>query len=164
MGGDDLEVMKKIEDMHKNLRLKEEELENVEKLNQTLVIIDHITYDEMQNASKELIKVSVYFDSSFIYISSETNFIIYLIKGLKDLPKADDIGVKRMGELENKPFYDAIKHRYDESVAEDKASELCSFWKQYLRDPNWQPFKVAVINGKTEVRIYIYFKWIRVAL
>ncbi|KVI04905.1 putative domain XH [Cynara cardunculus var. scolymus] len=106
MGDDDLEVLKKIEDMHKNLKEKEEELEDLESLNQTL--------------------------------------------GLKNLSKASHIGVKRMGELENKPFYDAMKHKYNELEAEDRASEVCSLWEEYLRDPTWHPFRVITINGKPQ--------------
>ncbi|XP_024990492.1 protein INVOLVED IN DE NOVO 2-like [Cynara cardunculus var. scolymus] len=126
MGDDDLEVLKKIEDMHKNLKEKEEELEDLESLNQTLVVQERKSNDELQEARKEL------------------------IEGLKNLSKASHIGVKRMGELENKPFYDAMKHKYNELEAEDRASEVCSLWEEYLRDPTWHPFRVITINGKPQ--------------
>ena len=63
------------------------------------------------------------------------SLICCYLKGFKGLSKATNIGVKRMGELENKPFYDAMKQMYNETEAEDKASELCSLWEEYLRDP-----------------------------
>lgn len=73
------------------------------------------------------------------------------MKGFKEVPKGTDIGVKRMGELDNKPFYNAMKKKYNETEAEDKASEICSLWEEYLRDPNWHPFKIITINGKPQV-------------
>ncbi|KAI3809055.1 hypothetical protein L1987_25022 [Smallanthus sonchifolius] len=126
MGDDDLEVIKKVEDIHKNLREKEEELEDLENLNQTLVVQERKSNDELQDARKEL------------------------IDGLKDLPKTSHIGVKRMGELENKPFLDAMKRKYGDMDGEDRASEMCSLWEEYLRDPNWHPFKVLTANGKSQ--------------
>ncbi|XP_076905987.1 protein INVOLVED IN DE NOVO 2-like [Bidens hawaiensis] len=123
MGDDDLEVMKKVEDIHKNLREKEEELDDLESLNQTLVVQERKSNDELQDARKEL------------------------IDGLKDLSSAH-IGVKRMGELENKPFLDAMKRKYGEIDAEDRASEMRSLWEEYLRDPNWHPFEVVTVNGR----------------
>ncbi|KAJ9553330.1 hypothetical protein OSB04_017375 [Centaurea solstitialis] len=126
MGDDDLEVLKKIEDMHKDLKEKEEELGDLETLKQTLIVQERKSNDELQEARKEL------------------------IEGLKEVSKSAHIGVKRMGELENKPFYDAMKQRYNESEAEDRASEICSLWEEYLRDPSWHPFKVITINGKPQ--------------
>ncbi|KAI3748751.1 hypothetical protein L6452_12046 [Arctium lappa] len=126
MGDDDLEVLKKVEDIHKNLREKEEEFDDLESLNQTLVVQERKSNDELQDARKEL------------------------IEGLKELPKTSHIGVKRMGELENKPFHDAMKRKYGDMDAEDRASELCQLWEEYLRDPNWHPFKIITVNGKSQ--------------
>ncbi|KAJ0428148.1 hypothetical protein HanHA300_Chr17g0642901 [Helianthus annuus] len=75
---------------------------------------------------------------------------ITLLQGLKDLPNTAHIGLKRMGGLENKLFIDAMKRKYDESEAEDRASELCSLWEEFLRDPNCHPFKVITVNGKSQ--------------
>lgn len=62
-----------------------------------------------------------------------------------------EIGVKRMGELDNKPFHEAMKRKYNEADAEDRGIEVCSLWEEYLRDPEWHPFKVITINGKSQV-------------
>ncbi|KAF5766938.1 putative XS domain-containing protein [Helianthus annuus] len=126
IGEDDMETLKKVDEIQKNLREREEELDDLESLNQTLVVQERKSNDELQEARKEL------------------------IEGLKELPKTAHIGVKRMGELENKPFIDAMKRKYDESEAEDRASELCSLWEEFLRDPNWHPFKVITVNGKSQ--------------
>lgn len=123
---DDLEVLKKVEDIHKDLREKLGELDYLETLNQALVVQERKSNDELQDARKEL------------------------INGLKELSKTVHIGVKRMGELENKPFYEAMKRKYNEIEAEDRASELCSLWEEYLRDPNWHPFRVVTVDGKSQ--------------
>lgn len=70
---------------------------------------------------------------------------------MKELPRVGPIGVKRMGELDNRPFHEAMKRNYNESEADERATELCSLWEEYLRDPGWHPIKVVMINGKPEV-------------
>ncbi|KAI3875581.1 hypothetical protein MKX03_021483, partial [Papaver bracteatum] len=44
------------------------------------------------------------------------------------------IRVKRMGEIDSKPFEDAL------GKADFKALTLCSEWQDELRDSNWFPF------------------------
>ncbi|XP_060175441.1 protein INVOLVED IN DE NOVO 2 isoform X2 [Lycium barbarum] len=73
-----------------------------------------------------------------------------LEQGLKELPRVGPIGVKRMGELDNRPFHEAMKRKYHESEADERATELCSLWEEYLRDPGWHPIRVAMVNGKHE--------------
>lgn len=121
---DDIEILKKTESVLKELREKEGDLEDVEALNQTLIVRERKSNDELQEARKEL------------------------INGLKEISSNADIGVKRMGELDNKPFLIALKRKYNEEEAEERASELCSLWEEYLKDPDWHPFKV--IKGETE--------------
>lgn len=59
MGDDeDLENMKKMEGIEQELKEKEEDLEAMEKLNQALIVQEHKTNDEVQDARKELIAVS----------------------------------------------------------------------------------------------------------
>ncbi|MCI81687.1 XH/XS domain protein, partial [Trifolium medium] len=50
-----------------------------------------------------------------------------------------------MGELDTGPFHEAMKKIYNEEEAEDKATELCSLWEEYLKDPDWHPFKVVMV-------------------
>nr|GEW99599.1 RNA-directed DNA polymerase [Tanacetum cinerariifolium] len=115
-----------MEDLYGSINEKKEELEYVESMCQTRVVQERKANDELQEARKEL------------------------IEGFKELSKATHIGLKRMGELDNKPFYDAMKQMYNETEAEDKASELCSLWEEYLRDPRWYPFKVITVDGESE--------------
>ncbi|CAA2958104.1 INVOLVED IN DE NOVO 2 [Olea europaea subsp. europaea] len=51
-----------------------------------------------------------------------------LVDGLKELSTNGQIGVKRMGELNSKPFHEAIKRKYNEVEADERVTELCSLW------------------------------------
>ncbi|KAL9226604.1 hypothetical protein vseg_002396 [Gypsophila vaccaria] len=119
----DIEVIQKVDSMLKDLREKEESLEAVESLNQTLIVKERMSNDELRDAREELIN----------------NF--------KEMSNRGLIGVKRMGELDSTVFQEACKRRYPEDIAEDKAAELCSLWDEYLRDPEWHPFKVIGVDG-----------------
>lgn len=54
------------------------------------------------------------------------------------------IGVKRMGELDNKPFVAAAKRKFSAGEADEKAAELSSLWEDCIMDPNWHPFKIII--------------------
>lgn len=56
-----------------------------------------------------------------------------------------------MGELDTKPFIEAMKRKYNEEDAEDRASELCSLWDEYMKDPDWHPFKKIREGEKDKV-------------
>lgn len=55
---EDCEVLQKMESLIKDMREKEGELEDLEALNQTLIIRERNSNDELQDARKELISVS----------------------------------------------------------------------------------------------------------
>ncbi|CAB4270802.1 unnamed protein product [Prunus armeniaca] len=125
MGDDgDVEVLEKVDTMLKDLREKEETFEDLEALNQTLIVKERKSNDELQEARKEL------------------------VNGLKEISNRAHIGVKRMGELDSKPFQEAMKRKYNEEEAEEKATELCSLWEEYLKDPDWHPFRVTTVDGQ----------------
>lgn len=123
IGDGDMEVMSKMEDMLKLLREKEASLEDLESLNQTLIVKERMSNDELQDARKEL------------------------VAGLQDIATRDHIGIKRMGELDNKPFREACKRNYPEDEAEEQGLLLCSLWEDYLRDSLWHPFKNIEVDG-----------------
>ncbi|KAJ7960130.1 Factor of DNA methylation 2 [Quillaja saponaria] len=58
-----------------------------------------------------------------------------------------------MGELDTRPFHEAMKRKYNEEDAEERASELCSLWEEYLKDPDWHPFKVTTVEEKHQESI-----------
>ncbi|KAL3650164.1 hypothetical protein CASFOL_006567 [Castilleja foliolosa] len=122
----DLEVLNHVEMLLRAMREKERELEELESLNQTLIVQEHKTNEELQDARKEM------------------------VNGLKEVPIHSHIGIKRMGELDRKPFLEAMKRRYNGADADERATELCSLWEEYLRDPEWYPIKVVNVNGNYE--------------
>lgn len=67
------------------------------------------------------------------------------------MPINSHVGVKGMGKLDSKPFHAAMKRKYNDAEADERASELCSLWEEYLRDPEWHPIKVVNINGNYQV-------------
>ncbi|GAA0151129.1 endoribonuclease [Lithospermum erythrorhizon] len=125
----DQEVIENLEELQKKLREKEEEYKGLESLNQALILKEWKANDELHLARKEL------------------------ITGLKDYGNSAPVGVKRMGELDSKPFYEAMKKKYQESEVEVRASELCSLWEEYLRDPGWHPIWVKEIDGNFQAVI-----------
>lgn len=55
---EDAEILNKVGDLQKDLREKEESLKDIDALNQTLIIKERKSNDELQEARKELISVS----------------------------------------------------------------------------------------------------------
>ncbi|XP_039060200.1 protein INVOLVED IN DE NOVO 2-like isoform X2 [Hibiscus syriacus] len=113
----------------KELKEKEMELEDLEALNQSLILSERKSNNDLQEARKEL------------------------INGLRELSSHGNIGVKRMGELDSKPFLEAMKRRYNEELAEERASEMCSLWEEYLKDPDWHPFKRIKLEGDEDQEV-----------
>ncbi|KAK6142174.1 hypothetical protein DH2020_005229 [Rehmannia glutinosa] len=122
----DMEDKKKLESIEEELKDKEEELDGLESVNQALIIKERMTNDELQEARKQLINV---------FNDSQAN-----------------ICVKRMGELDGKPFAKAAKTKYAGEDWKVKAIELCSLWEDYLRDPSWHPYKVVMV-GETHKEV-----------
>ncbi|XP_023755211.2 protein INVOLVED IN DE NOVO 2 [Lactuca sativa] len=127
MTHEDVEAKKKFESIKEDLKEKEEEYEGLEELNQALIIKERLSNDELQDARKEL------------------------ISGMNEICGGSGrahIGIKRMGELDAKPFIIAAKKRsLSEKEAED-AVKFAAMWEDHLRDPNWHPFKVITIGDE----------------
>ncbi|KAF9596484.1 hypothetical protein IFM89_012215 [Coptis chinensis] len=102
---------------------KEGEIEDLESINQVLIVKERRSNDELQDARKELIDI---FEETFLEAG---------------------VGVKRMGELQVEPFKDAWKRKYCPEEADEKATQLCSLWDDYLRNPEWHPFEVVNVGG-----------------
>ncbi|XVF05507.1 hypothetical protein REPUB_Repub05bG0178200 [Reevesia pubescens] len=130
-GDGDMEMKRKMEAVQEELKEKEEELDDMEELTQTLIVQERRINVELQDARKELI-------TSLKDASTRTRA---------------SIGVKRMGELDIKPFQIAAKRKYSAVEANEKAAELCSLWQEYLRDPIWHPFKILKDNEENTKEI-----------
>ncbi|KAI3455251.1 hypothetical protein Pfo_011914 [Paulownia fortunei] len=120
MGGDDAAIQQKIDKMNEQLQEKKEDLDGLEDLNQQLLAKERQSNDELQEARKEL------------------------IAGLNDmLSSSSIIGIKRMGEIDEKAFKNVCKLRFPPEEAEIKAVELCSLWQEKLKNPEWHPFQIV---------------------
>ncbi|KAF8109472.1 hypothetical protein N665_0095s0044 [Sinapis alba] len=109
------EIVNKVETFLRDLSENEGELAHVNKFNQDLVVRERKTNDELQEARRAL------------------------ISNLRDM--RSHIGVRRMGELDTKPFMEAMRRKYCQEDLEDWAVEIIQLWEEYLKDPDWHPFK-----------------------
>ncbi|KAG5523248.1 hypothetical protein RHGRI_035165 [Rhododendron griersonianum] len=121
---DDAAVQNKIKEMNEELDQKVDEMGSLEDLNQTLIVKERQSNDELQEARKEL------------------------INGLSEMLSGRTlIGLKRMGEIDTKPFQTICKGRFKSSEAEVKAFELCSLWQERMKNPDWHPYKIVMLEG-----------------
>ncbi|XP_057517058.1 factor of DNA methylation 1-like [Amaranthus tricolor] len=125
---DDEAVQRKMKEMNEELNQKIEDMNHLETMNQTLMIRERQSNDELQEARNVLI--SALLD---ILQSNRTN-----------------IGIKRMGEIDEKAFVAECKKRFTLDEAMIKASEGCSLWQENLKDPAWHPYKIIESDGKAE--------------
>ncbi|KAL5731039.1 hypothetical protein ACHQM5_003802 [Ranunculus cassubicifolius] len=121
VGDIDMENLKKLYSAS-SLDEKEGDMGHLEDLNQSLIAKERMSNDELQEARKEI------------------------IEGLKDVSSRTFIGVKRMGQLDVKPFHEASKRKYPPEEVEMRSAQFCSLWDNYLRDPNWHPFKIITVG------------------
>ncbi|KAB1218789.1 hypothetical protein CJ030_MR3G026669 [Morella rubra] len=125
--GDDAAIKKKMEEMDGDLQEKIDDLSELESLNSILVSKERQSNDELQEARKQL------------------------IEGLTEMLRGStDIGIKRVGEIDLKPFQNACKQRFPPEEANVQTATVCSLWQQNLKDPRWYPFKVVDNDGSTQ--------------
>ncbi|XP_047327939.1 factor of DNA methylation 2-like isoform X1 [Impatiens glandulifera] len=123
---DDEALQKMIKKLNDELEQKQNEMIDLEDLNQILLIKERMSNDEVQEARKEF------------------------IKDLEEsMGSCASIGIKRMGEIDRKPFQIACKRKYPSSDVDIKALELCSSWQENMKDPEWHPFRV-IMNAEGE--------------
>ncbi|CAA7026053.1 unnamed protein product [Microthlaspi erraticum] len=128
LGDDDDEAVKqKMKEMNDELEDKKSELEELEQMNSVLMTKERQSNDEIQAARKKMIA------GLTVLIGTET-----------------DIGVKRMGELDEKPFLNVCKKRYSADEAAVEAATLCSKWQNNVNDSKWHPFKLEGTGDKAK--------------
>nr|QDC18033.1 factor of DNA methylation 4-like C [Hypericum perforatum] len=120
----DVTLKEKMEAIQEELKEKQENYDDLEEINQSLIIQERKTNDELQEVRKELIQC------------------------FSELKGHADIGIKRMGELDEKPFHVIAKTK-DSNLdkADDWAARMTSTWEEHLRDQSWHPFKVLQDEG-----------------
>lgn len=80
------------------------------------------------------------------------------VQGLTELlGNRTNIGIKRMGELDQKPFLNTCKQRFPIAEVDVEASTLCSLWQENLKDPAWHPFKITNDGGTAQVHSAYFF-------
>ena len=62
-----------------------------------------------------------------------------------------------MGDLDLKSFAKACKGKMSEEDAEGTTSILCSTWEEEIKNPEWHPFRVVMVNGKKRVGFLFHF-------
>jgi len=117
-------VQNEIKEVTEELEQVVNEMGSLEDLCQTLIVKERQTTDKLLEACKVLI-------AGFGNISGGRT----------------SIGLKRMGEIETRPFLNVCKVRFPPSEAEVKAVELCSLWQERLQNPDWSPFKIVMLEG-----------------
>ncbi|PIA60329.1 hypothetical protein AQUCO_00300078v1 [Aquilegia coerulea] len=110
--------------MKKYLKATADELQDIEYLNNTLLVKERTSTDELQEVRNEL------------------------LSGLTDFSWRSSIRIKKMGELDPKPFQVACKEKFSSENWDIKSVELCSLWQENIKDPHWHPFNKIWINGK----------------
>ncbi|KAJ1377208.1 putative domain XH [Sesbania bispinosa] len=123
------EFLKMVGTLHMNITEKEQLLKESEDYNQSLINKERESNDELQKARKRMIEGVAERISRFV-----------------------NIGVKRMGLVDPRPFLKAMraKKTYDKEEATQKALEMCSKWEKYVEDPHWYPFKIITVNGRSQ--------------
>lgn len=62
-----------------------------------------------------------------------------------------------MGELDTKPFMEAMRRKYCQEDLEDWAVEVIQLWEEYLKDPDWHPFKRIKLETAETVVVFLLF-------
>nr|CAB3498504.1 unnamed protein product [Digitaria exilis] len=125
MGDADANLKKKVDELRETLEEKNEEMEAMDSLNQTLVIKERRTNDELEEAKKVL-------------TTELPN--MFAARSL--------IGVRRMGEPDKKAFFAACKGKTAQD--DDELTLLFSKWEDEIRHPEWHPFKVIEVDGQAK--------------
>ncbi|KAF3330741.1 paramyosin, long form-like protein [Carex littledalei] len=133
---DDPAWIEKFESMQEELKDKIEEMEEMESLNQALIIRESRSNEELEDARDELLKA---------------------LEGRLSLAK---IGVKRMGEIDQKAFKNARRLKFGKSKVDEEAAVLVLKWQNEIQNPAWCPFKPGpdgkdVINEEDEKLQYL---------
>ncbi|OQU77429.1 hypothetical protein SORBI_3009G048300 [Sorghum bicolor] len=127
-GDEDPESREKIDKLKEELNEKIDELKYAENYNQDLISRERKSSDELREARE------------------------VLINSLQSLPRTtscqSQIGVKKVGELDPSVFLSLCKRKFPAADAEAKSSSLCSKWQNEIENPEWQPFKVIIVDGK----------------
>ena len=63
------------------------------------------------------------------------------------------VGIKRMGQLDKRPFHVVCKWKYRDDDPEGKAAILISSWQEEIQKPSWRPFTTVKVDGEDKVSV-----------
>ncbi|KAI3878191.1 hypothetical protein MKW92_002087 [Papaver armeniacum] len=126
--GENVQALTEVDDMRKRLEEKDYELDGLVNLNNTLIAKERRSNHELQEARKVLIEGLDGFASNGT--------------------RPPVIGIKRMGELNDKPFRDICIKKFSTTEWETKSVELCSLWQNRIQDSGWYPYKHVTVDKK----------------
>ncbi|KAK9700117.1 hypothetical protein RND81_08G218200 [Saponaria officinalis] len=109
------------------LEEKTDDIQYLQNLNETLIFREHMINNELVDARAELLR------NLHTVVSRRTM-----------------IGIKRMGELNSRPFRDACASKFTGEDCATKCAEICSLWEDNFKDPLWHPFKHTIIDGNLQ--------------
>ncbi|KAF2318808.1 hypothetical protein GH714_010878 [Hevea brasiliensis] len=139
--------------MKENDRLQQARVEGIKKMqivnacNKTLQQKLDFQRNEFEQKIKELEKQVAQHDLE------QKNLILQREEGLQDFMDGEiTIGVKRMGEIDIKPFEDICLQKFSRDY-EEKLMQICSLWQHYISNPNWHPFKNEFVDGKLQAYV-----------
>lgn len=169
---DDDAVQQKMKEMNDELEQKVDSLGDLESLNQTLLVKERQSNDELQEARKELIKVLFLYPFLLIFFSSSrynarhwTRFsiglgstglpmlidlLLHILQGLSEILNGTAqtiIGTKRMGVIDETAFIEEAKKKFPPGEAEMQGLSMCSFWQKEIENPEWHPLRVVDVEG-----------------
>ncbi|KAK1379033.1 XH domain-containing protein [Heracleum sosnowskyi] len=121
----------KMKEMQEELEDLVEKINDLEAVNQTLLVKERYSNDELQESRKESIK-----GLGRMCTGPRTNIVI-----------------KNMGEIDEEPFKKTCKKRFsapDEAII--KALELKTLWQENMKDPEWHPFQIVTVGGNSQYK------------
>ena len=81
------------------------------------------------------------------------------LQGLYDMQNSRSLlGVKKMGEVDMKPFHDACSKKFPNRDLPIIYTTMCSTWQHRVKDSSWHPFKI--INGILQACLCTYTRHI----
>lgn len=89
--------------------------------------------------------------------TKRSDVFVFTIQGLQDIWNDQDLfGIKRMGEVDEKPFKGVCLKKFPNDW-EVNAAELISLWQASVSNPIWHPFKTEFVDGKMQVLFFTFF-------
>ncbi|KAF9589853.1 hypothetical protein IFM89_028788, partial [Coptis chinensis] len=118
-------MQRELEDLTNELKEKANEVDYREDLYRDLMVVERNKNDELQEAHKALI-------DGFEHFMSHNRATI---------------GIKRMGELDEKPFRDVCLQKLPKGELDVNSVQLCSLWQEQIKNSEWHPFKIRSADG-----------------